>query len=475
MNKIFSYIKGNKVTSAILGIVLVIAIVVVSVNNSDNSLEKYTVVNRDVVNDAVFSGAVEAESKADLGFAASGRIARIYVQNGEQVKQGALLAQLEISDLIADRQIKEAENRSTLVDLESAKDEIAKVKAEQNELVSSAYRTLLSEDLIAVPDSTSYTVEAPVISGAYNGNEGEYKIIIDQDNPTFDEYFLNTFGLEKTKIKIDENDKTALGSHGLYVSFPDDVASYVDTIWYIKIPNQKSTSYLSNYNAYQEAKRARDTQIKNAESKYEGLLAKESYGVSAVEAQINKINSEIRKNGVYAPFDGTISNLEKKVGESASVGEHIVSVSSALGSLQIALEVPELDVAKLEPEFPVEITLDAFAEKTFSGKIKTINSSETEISGVPVYKAYVEIENNPLIRNGMSAYGRVELSRRDNVLAVPLYLLTQENGKYFATVAVGKDTEKREVTIGIKGSDNFVEITSGLIAGEVIQGTPKVN
>jgi len=468
MKKILSYIKKNKGKSILGGVVLLIIILIAGINNSNTGREEFVVTKRSISDVAVLSGTVSAESKADLGFAASGRINKIYVTNGEQVKKGRLLAQLEIGDLIADWQIKEAQKRSTLSDLQGAKQEIEKVKAEQDEFVKSAYRTLLTDDLTPVASSTAYSMTTPVVSGAYNGAEGEYKIIIGQHNPTIEDYYVRTFGLEDSETIVDKNYKTALGTKGLYLTFPDGIAEYTDTIWYLSIPNKKSSSYLSNLNAYEQAKKTRDARIDEAQSRYESLLASESSGVSLVEAQINKIDSEIRKNSIYAPFDGVVGNIEKKVGENASVGEHIVSVGSSTGQLSVLLEVPELDVAKLQPDLPVEITLDAFGGEKFDGKITTINSSETEISGVPVYKAYVEIPNNPLIRNGMSAYGKITLSEKENVIAVPLAMLTLENGKYYAEVVNGKKTEKREVTIGIKGTDNFIEILSGLVEGETI-------
>lgn len=462
----------NKRKYFYIGGAILILVIILSVRSSGkgkNGTEEYTVERKDVVQSVVLSGKVEFADQADLGFAAAGRVGRVLVKNNERVTNGQILAQLEIGDLLADLSIKEANSTTSDIDLEAAKEELANVTAGENTKVDSAYRAMLSDDLSLIPRSSSYTVGEPAISGNYGGTEGQYKIRIMQKEGSFTDFEILTFGLEVTRREINKTGPTPLGARGLFVTFGDAISDYKETTWYLDIPNKSGASYVANLSAYEEVQDARDIRIKNAQAEYDKLLAEDrSGGASVAEAEIEKIRAEIRKNSIYAPFPGRVTNIEKEVGESASVGERVISV---LGEekLQVVLEVPELDVAKLSPGSLITIKLDAFPGEEFAGTLETINSRETEIDGVPVYEAFVALASDARVKTGMSATGTIVLNEKKDVLGVPGYLVKEENGKNFVEVLLpdGK-TEMREVELGLKGSDNMTEVIGGVSAGEKV-------
>ena len=467
MNKITNYIKNHK-KMFIFGVIILAILAFVLFNHENKVVENYTVAKGNIEQSVELSGKVETSAKADLGFASSGRLNKIFVKNNQNVKSGQILAQLEIDDLLADLRIKQANLKTSGLDLEDAKDELEKVKSQEDAKVANAYRNLLTEDLELIPNDNDYTVTVPMISGIYDGKEGTYKINIDKKNVTIDEYTLRTYTLEKTEKIINEQGPTMLGSKGLYISFADVLEDYKDTIWYLEIPNKSGSSYLANYNAYIEAKNDRDIKIKNAQVAYDKLLAEEGSGDSVAQAEIQKINAEIKKNTIYAPFSGLVTNIEKEVGENASIGERVISI---LGEehLQVVLQVSELDVSKLVVGSVVKITLDALPGEEFMGTLKNVNSRETTIEGVPVYEAFVELNADARIRTGMSASGHIVLNSKNDVLTIPNYYV-EKKGEQNIVKILGDDarTTDREVVLGLLGSDSQVEILSGLIEGEKI-------
>lgn len=431
-------------------VVLVLLGLYFAFGGSSSTATTYTVGTRDVVQSVVLSGTVKTSDKADLGFAASGRISKIFTHNNQEVSAGQILAQLEVDSLLADLKIKQANYKTSDLDLESA--------------VENKYRTLLSDGLVMVPDSKSYTVEPPTISGVYDGPEGIYKVSIGRDNPTSTDIKMSTFNLEKTKVVVNDSGSTKLGTHGLYISFPEsDHDLYDDTIWYIDIPNRASSSYLANYNAYLDAKKRLDSSYTNINDS-SSLVA---------QAEIQKINAEIKKSTIYAPFRGKVTNIEKEVGENASIGENVMSMIG-LGGLEIVMQVSELDVSRIALNAPIEITLDAFPGETFSGVVKTINSRDTQVDGVSVYEAFVELKPDNRIKTGMSANGTITIASKTSVLAVPNYYIKKIDGKNFVDVVSSSgDTIQTEVTLGLLGTDSFVEIISGLKEGDQISSTVK--
>ena len=471
MNKIKNFIKNHK-KLLIFGLVLLAILAFFFFKHENKVLESYTVTLGDVQQSVELSGKIETSAKADLGFASSGRIGKIYVKNNQKVSAGQTLAQLEIGELIADLRIKEANARTSDVDLKQAKDRLEKVTKQENAKVDNAYRTLLSGDLEMVADSNSYTVDAPTISGSYFGAEGTYKIRFKKENLNSDDITMRTFDLEKTDKILNDQGKTALGTRGLYVDFPSDREDYDDTAWYLEIPNKGGASYVQNYSAWIDAKNNRDLAIKDAEADLDKLLTEDNSGASVAQAEIQKIQAEIRKNTIYAPFTGIVTNIEKEVGENASVGERVVSI---LGEehLQVVLQVSELDVSKLVIDSIVKVSLDALPGEEFMGTLKNVNSRETTIEGVPVYEAFVELNADPRIRTGMSASGHIILNSKNNVLTIPNYYL-EKKGEQNIVKILGDDgrTTDKVVELGLLGSDSQVEVLSGLIEGEKI--TPPV-
>ena len=104
--------------------------------------------------------------------------------------------------------------------------------------------------------------------------------------------------------------------------------SYDETIWYVTIPNTKSASYLSNYNSYQEALRARDKALPAHRPKLIGL-------------------KRIRGEDIAGTVFGHRHGVDIEVGGLASANEHAISLISA-NTLQIESFVPEINVSLLE-------------------------------------------------------------------------------------------------------------------------------
>ena len=286
-----------------LGVVFLIIAGIFILNIQKNGLATIIIQRSDFINQVSVSGKVETSAEADLGFSTSGRIGKIFVKNNQSVKAGQTIAQLEIGDLLAELKIKEINSQ------------------QEDTEVESAYRKLLTEGLELVASSDNYIVEAPEVSGIYDGAEGTYKIRIIKEEVTDTDLILITLNLERTERKINDEGSTPLGTRGLYISFPDDPDSYEDTTWYLDIPNKASSSYLANYNAYNEAK---------AEFENKKIRTEENDGVSSVaQAAIDKIRAEIRKSTIYAPFNGIITNIEKEVGETVATNEAVVTVMSA--------------------------------------------------------------------------------------------------------------------------------------------------
>jgi len=116
----------------LIGLPILLVVLYFVFGRGKSGTETYVVNNANITQSVILSGKVETSDKADLGFAVSGRLAKIFIKNNQSVTQGQILAQLEINDLLADLKIKELNSKTSSVDLEHTKQELEKVTKQEN-------------------------------------------------------------------------------------------------------------------------------------------------------------------------------------------------------------------------------------------------------------------------------------------------------------------------------------------------------
>jgi len=467
--KALEHVRGRALLYAVVVVVLLGGFALF-VQNGGVEEEVLTVSRGPFKQDVSVSGKVVAAEDVTLAFAEGGRVVSITVEVGNRVAKGQALASLASqtlqSDLRAaqaDLSLKRAEARNTSVNVDE-------VRSEQDSLVESAYRTLLSEDLAAVPES-SYGVTAPVITGLYAGPEGSYRIRITEKENSPD-IELRTFGIEVVSpVEVLDDEPTELGTRGLFIDFPDALSNYEDTIWNVAIPNTKGASYLQNRRSYEEALSTRNRVIGNAEASLRGgpTGSVAEAEVQRAEAEVARIQAAIAERTLRAPFTGVITAVHVELGETATAGEAAVSLISA-GAFQIESYVPEVNIALLEVGDPSEITLDAYGDDVvFPATVVAIDPAETVRDGVSTYRTILEFaEQDPRIRSGMTANVRITTDEREGVLAVPRGVVSERDGKKFVRVLSGDEPTEREITTGAISSFGTIEVLVGLSEGDVV-------
>lgn len=140
------------------------------------------------------------------------------------------------------------------------------------------------------------------------------------------------------------------------------------------------------------------TKLAQSQKDYDSLrdpsLAEDTAGTRAALA-----NAELR-----APFAGTITNLDLKVGEFAASGTPVVTIADFSSWVVKTTDLTEIDVVNLKEGQPVTMTLDAVPGTTLKGYVLTIAQNYTEKQGDIVYKVTVLLtDKQPIMRWGMTA------------------------------------------------------------------------
>jgi RND family efflux transporter MFP subunit len=474
-------IKKRYIVLGVLGLFILFSIIRGALKE-DTSKEFFTVETGTVTETIVLAGDVDMEDRVDLGFGSGGRVSSVLVEEGDVVQKGDVLARLSMNQLSAElleaeanlRQA-QADSAASGVDLDYSYQNLENITAQQDVLVENAYRALLSESLEAyTEDFTSAT--APTISGTYMGNEeGDYLLSVYSSNAPSG-YSFTISGLESGYGTVKTNAPSPLGSQGIYIQFAEG-ESYGNTDWIVSIPNKRSSNYTAKKNAYEQALADRAIAIANAEDSYlqaealesDGSTQESQSGVLAARARVQSVRAQMGDGVITAPFDGVVGLLDVSEGEIVSGNTAYITLVGS-SQFELSLDVPEIDVAKLEMGDEVSISLDAYGDgSTWTGMISAIDVIDTLVDGVPVYKTTVIITDaDERVRVGMSAKATILAEEKFEVLRAPQYFFARGEGGYEATVMVGDEEETRKVVLGLSGSDGFVEVVSGLSSGDVL-------
>ena len=473
VKRMLAKIPRNKYTYG-AGIVIILALGWMVFGGNNKEVQTLVVEAKPFVQQVSVSGKVEAAEDVDMTFEVTGRVNAIHVEVGQKVVAGAPLVSLSSGTLAAQLASAQADVTRQRIERENSGVNLDEVRDQQETKVESAYRTLLSDDLEATAQYNSYGVTAPVITGLYNGaQEGTYKLRVEQADDNTGDFELYVFDLETPGgVKASKTGPTKLGTKGLFVSFPNGIAAYKGTTWYVSVPNEKSASYFTNYNAYQEALRERDRAIAEAEAELEkrseGLTIADA-ALASAQAEVARVLAELSKYTLRAPFDGVVTAIDANLGGTASVSEPAVSVIGD-GGLEIESYVPEINISYLEPGDAAVITLDAYGESVpFPATVAAIDPAETVRDGVSTYRVRLQfVEEDERVKSGMTANIVITTDERESVISVPQGIVKNKNGKHTVKVQVNGKNEERVVMTGLISSLGEIEITSGLEVGETV-------
>src|SRR5580658_2146905 len=250
--------------------------------------------------------------------------------------------------------------------------------------------------------------------------------------------------------------------------------------------------------------------------------------VAQARANLTRVDDVLQKTTYAAPYDGVVTNLPVREGESVVIG-----IQNALGSILMTLadmsvitaevKVDETDIVNVRLGQPAEVTIDAIPKKIFHGTVSQIGDNAiVRSTGVATsqqttaseeakdFKVVVTVTDPPAdLRPGLSTTAKITTAARNSALAIPIQALSVRTksqleqakntpGSVHAAApspkeAASKDKDQDEkqeiqgvfvirnkkaefvpVTAGIAGTSD-IEVLSGLKEGdEVITGSYKV-
>ncbi|MFC1933634.1 efflux RND transporter periplasmic adaptor subunit [Chloroflexota bacterium] len=484
------------------------------------------------------SGNIEVSNDIELAFGSGGKVDKIYVEEGGEVSEGDVLAKLETDVLeLALTQALVAYNQAQLAVTEAevavTQAEVAVTQAEINlinaeiALESAEAKYVWPEEIFAARENVRAAErQVKEAQAMLRGEEAVYDsrtgalLYYKQLKTAWDikvwtekladaEEKLRTYQVnldvllaesaadtsvsdaEEKLTRYQGQLDTSLAQYDALAQVPTEreKAEMEEEIAIMRMKVELAQEQLEDAQKAQEEVVVKKQQVEMAQQSLE--LAKQSSELAQQSPELTRQSLELAKQSmeqaqkqldeatITAPFDGVVASIYVDEGDvipSPTVAPKIIFHIIDLTTMELNVEVDEIDVPGIKPWQRAIIEVDALPALPLEGRVNSISLLPTEEAGVILYDVKVEF-NVPEgfgLRVGMSATADIVIAERRNVLLVPDRAIKQDSqGNSIVEVVVNGQTEERIVVTGI--SDGFeTEIVDGLEEGEVVERRAKL-
>jgi len=151
--------------------------------------------------------------------------------------------------------------------------------------------------------------------------------------------------------------------------------------------------------------------------------------VDQAMAVLKQTRDDLSKTTIFAPMEGTISKLNKEVGEIAlgsQFQEDVIMIVSNLAGMEALVDVDENDIVTVLMMDRAKIEVDALPDLVFEGTVSEIaNSAKITASGTADQKTEFEVKISidvpgTQLRPGMTASADIITEIHENVMVVPI-------------------------------------------------------
>ncbi len=207
----------------------------------------------------------------------------------------------------------------------------------------------------------------------------------------------------------------------------------------------------------------------NAYDSAESNLSVTQGTLKSYEAQVQLARNALRDAIVTAPLSGTLAKRHVQPGEKVNFDSPLFTIVD-LARMELQAMVPANDIPEIKPGMAVELAIDGFGDRAFTGTVERINPM-TE-AGTRAIMVFVQIPNaDAALRGGMFATGRIRLAGAASVPTLPVTAIRTEAGQTFVWTIEGGKLNRRNVSLGRRDEAAArVEIRNALPVGAQVLG-----
>ncbi len=407
---------------------------------------------KDIVN---LPGSVSSILQTKVSSKVGGRVSRVLVKEGDYVKRGELLAQIDTSDIMhqvnqAKALLESAQTRyqqaKTAYELQKQQVQYSLQQAEAT--LNAAKENLLMLKTGARPQEVKQ-VEALLAQAEANLRNAESNYQRVQMLFSQGAVSRQTFDLAQMQYDVAKA----------------QVESAKQQVELVKIGPREEQIRIAEQNVRQaeamyELAKASEQQVRIRQQDMESALA----GVEQAKAAYNLALNSLKEASISSPINGYVLTKLVDVGEVVAPGMPLF-VLVDIGSLYVDCLASELDVARLKVGQTVDLIFDAMPGQVFKQRIGMISPA-----GDPHSRSFLVRVTLPqpsfMLKPGMFARARVIVGQRRGVF-LPRSCVYLEGGNNYVSVVEGNKAVKRKVKIGAVIGD-LMEVVEGINEGEQV-------
>jgi HlyD family secretion protein len=197
--------------------------------------------------------------------------------------------------------------------------------------------------------------------------------------------------------------------------------------------------------------------------------------IRAAEARIAAIEATLELVRLDAPFAGTVTSVQSKPGDSVSPGTVSFRIDD-LSHLLVDVEVPEVDINRIEQGQRAVLSFDAIQGREYDGVVINVARVGVQQQGLVNFIVTVELSNpDEDVLPGMTAAVNLVVAELEDVLLVPNRAVRLLNNQRVVYVLRNGNPEPVEITIG-SSSETVSEVIDGdLRSGDTIVLNPSTS
>lgn len=201
--------------------------------------------------------------------------------------------------------------------------------------------------------------------------------------------------------------------------------------------------------------------------------------LAAARAQRQLAEANLENTLVRAPFDGTVLRKDAEVGEivaPSSAGGGLTRTAivtmADLGTLEVEVDVNEAYIAQIQNGQDARITLDAYPDTSFTGRVRQVVPTADRLKATVQVKVSI-LDRDPRILPEMGAkvvftkHEGAEMAAAPRRVLVPSAAVVTNGGASHVWVVTDQRVASRVVEVGPARGDQ-VEIRVGLSGGETV-------
>ena len=440
----------------------------------------YNVERGDVIEEMQFTARVAPVEQEELFFRTNGRVRNIYLEEGDEVEAGQVIADLEFLDAL-ERQLAtdqlrlrrseiSVENAQLALDLfkkNTPSPELVLAQAEKDladaeERVSKASRALSLTQLTANQADIDAAYAQVVLSEeALERAQERFAPYANKPNNN-----ITRARLQADLSAAEQRYESAVIQYNAMTGTASKTEQGVAGAE-LAVATAQLADAQAELERVQENPVPRGYEQELALMENELELAKIAYEETLVS--VADVESAIADAQLVAPFDGVVTSLRISDGRPAEAFR-VYSVVSNMNSLELSASLTSEDMQYLEKGMQVTANLSSRPSETFSGTIRylpygipieEIEDEQTTRITLDVDTEEIGLETGDLMRV------TVVLDQKDDVLWLPPQAIRTFEGRKFVVLQADGYQQRVDVTVGIEGDDR-VEIESGLEEGQII-------